>query len=201
MRILVACEFSGTVRDAFRQRGHDAVSCDLLPSDKPGPHLRGDVLDHLDDGWDLMIAHPPCTFLTVAANKWMNPEYRHRFPRRPQQREEAVQFFMELINAPILKIAVENPIGVMSTRYRKPDQIVQPYQYGHTDRKPTCLWLKGLPLLMPTEIIRPNIKRNRNGNTASVHHDRALSLPPEIRWKVRSMTYPGIAEAMADQWG
>ena len=201
MRVLVACEFSGTVRDAFRRGGHDAVSCDLLPTDVPGPHIQGDVLAVLNDGWDLMVAHPPCTYLTVAANKWMKPEYAHRFPDRPRQRQQAISFFMELWCNPIKRICIENPVGIMSTEFRKPDQIIQPYQFGHTDRKTTCLWLRGLPKLKPTKIVQPNIKRNRNGKTASVHHDAALRLPAEERWKVRSKTYQGIADAMAEQWG
>ena len=147
-----------------------------------------------------MIAHPPCTFLTVTANKWMKPEYAKRFPDRPLQREKAVEFFMLLINAPIPRIAVENPIGIMSTIYRKPNQIIQPHNFGHKDRKATCLWLKGLPTLFPTDIQKPHIKRNRNGKTASVSHDAALRLPPNERWKFRSRTYYGIAQAMADQW-
>lgn len=201
MRVLVACEFSGTVRDAFIKRGHEAYSCDLLPTEKPGPHIKGDVLKVLDDDWDLLIAHPPCTYLTVAANKWMKPEYRHRFPDRPVRRQQAVNFFMEFWHNQIKRVCIENPVGIISTEFRKPDQIIQPYQFGHTDRKTTCLWLRGLPKLKPTKVVAPNIKRNRNGKTASVHHDAALRLPAEERWKVRSKTYQGIADAMADQWG
>lgn len=207
MKILVACEFSGIVRDAFRKRGHDAWSCDLLPSEADGKwHLVGDVFDCLDnptfgEPWDMLIAFPPCTYLTVAANKWMKPEYRDRFPQRLEQREAAVRFFTRLAAAGVDKICIENPIGVMSTRFRKPDQIIQPYQFGHPDRKPTCLWLKGLPPLRHGNVVVPMIKRNRNGKTASVHHDAALRLPPSERWKVRSRTYTGIAIAMAEQWG
>lgn len=208
MRVLVACEFSGIVRDAFRARGHDTVSCDLLPCERPNQdgawHVQGDVLAWLET-WshtiDLLIAHPPCTYLTVAGNKWFGAKYHDRFPHRRRQQKEAVAFFMALATAPIYRVAVENPIGVMSTRWRKPDQIVQPWWFGHQDRKPTCLWLKNLPILQPTNIVEPRIKRNRNGKTASVHHDAALSLPAEERWKVRSRTYQGIAEAMAAQWG
>lgn len=203
MRVLVACEFSGTVRDAFKRKGHHAISCDLLSTESPGLHYRGDVLELFKSGneWDLLIAHPPCTYLTVAANKWMKPEYRHRFPDRPTQRQQAILFFMELWNSPIKRVCIENPVGIMSTAFQKPNQIIQPWQFGHTDRKTTCLWLRGLPPLFPTRIVKPNIKRNRNGKTASVHHDAALRLPAEERWKVRSKTYQGIADAMADQWG
>jgi hypothetical protein len=209
MRVLVACEFSGIVREAFRVRGHDVTSCDLLASETPtfeANHYQGDVLELIYKNkfgwkWDLMIAHPPCTYLTVAANKWMKKEYAHRFPRRPEQRQEAIDFFMKLIEAPIERICVENPVGIMSSVFQRPSQIIQPYQFGHTDRKTTCLWLKGLPPLMPTKEVKPNIKLNRNGKTASVHHDAALRLPPEQRWKARSRTYQGIAEAMAEQWG
>ncbi len=203
MRVLVNCENSARVRDAFRALGHDAWSCDILPTEgDPAWHVEGDAIEAAYGAqWDLMIAHPPCTYLTCAGNKWFKPEYAHRFPNRPQQREEAVAFVLRLAAAPIPRIAIENPIGTLSRRWRRPDQIIQPYEYGHPDRKPTCLWLKGLPKLTPTKLVQPNIKRNRNGRTASVHHDAALRLPPEERWKVRSMTYQGWADAMADQWG
>lgn len=196
MRVLVACEFSGTVRDAFAARGHDAWSCDLLPTEKPGNHIQGDVLEILEDGWDLMIAHPPCTFLTVSGNKWMN---HPRFPTRAQDREKAVEFFMALYNAPIKKVAVENPIGIMSTRFRKPDCVVQPWMFGHGETKATCLWLNGLPPLIPThlnngDLLTPTAPKERE--------QRLHYLPPSPdRWKERSRTYPGIAKAMAEQWG
>ena len=201
MRVLVACEFSGTVRDVFAAKGHEAWSCDLLPSETEGNHIQGDVLELLDDEWDLVIAHPPCTYLTVAGNKYFNPEYRDRFPDRIQQREEAIEFVRSFFAARVPMMAIENPIGVLSTRIGKPTQIVQPYQFGHPDRKPTCLWLRGLPKLAPTQIVEPNIKTNRNGKTASCHHDEALRLTPDERWKARSRTYKGIAAAMAEQWG
>lgn len=207
MRVLIACEFSGIVRDAFRAKGHDAWSCDLLPTERPGPHYQGNVLCDerllyvLYKKWDLMIAHPPCNFLTVAANKYMKPEYSDRFPTRHQDRDKAADFFMSLANAPIERICIENPVGVMSSLWRKPDQIIQPYEFGHPDRKRTCLWLKNLPPLMATCIVTPHIRINRNGQTASVHHDKTLGLPPNERWKARSRTYQGIANAMADQWG
>jgi len=204
MKVLVACEFSGIVRDAFRARGHDAFSVDIIPCEKgPDFHYERRIEDILEQGfkWDLMIAHPPCTYLTVAANKWMKPEYADRFPFRMSHRIEAIKFFMRLVNADIKRICIENPVGIISTAYRKPDQIIQPYQFGHPDRKKTCFWLKGLPPLKSTKIVAPNIKKNRNGKTASVHHDAALRLPANQRWKARSRTYQGIANAMAEQWG
>ena len=180
MRVLVACEFSGIVRDAFAVRGHDAWSCDLLPTERPGQHICGDVLGVLGDGWDLMIAHPPCTRLAVSGARW--------FRDKQQEQEEAVEFFMVFVNAPIPRIAVENPVSIMSTRYRKPDQIVQPWWFGHGETKATCLWLKNLPPLEPTAIV--------NGREPRVHR-----MPPgPDRWRERSRTYPGFAEAMATQW-
>ena len=180
-RILVACEYSGTVRDAFIALGHEAVSCDLLPTDKPGPHYQGDVFDIINDGWDLMIAHPPCTHLAVSGARW--------FKDKQEEQKEAIDFFMKLINAPIPKIAVENPISIMSTKYRKPDQIIQPWQFGHGETKATCLWLKELPLLQPTNVVE--------GREQRIHN-----LPPSAdRWKIRSTTFQGIADAMAQQWG
>lgn len=147
MKVLIACEFSGIVREAFRKRGHDAWSCDLLPTEIEGNHIQGDVLEILDKGWDLMIAHPPCTYLCVTGNKWMKPEYADRFPDRHRQREGAVNFFMMFASAPIERIAIENPICIMSTRWREPDQIIQPWQFGDRHLKKTCLWLKNLPPL------------------------------------------------------
>ena len=189
MRVLVACEYSGTVRDAFLARGHDAMSCDLLPTDVPGPHYQGDCRDVLGDGWDLMIAHPPCTYLTVSGNKWMNPEYADKFPTRRQDREDALAFVRLLMNAPIPRKAIENPISVISSRIRKPDQVVQPWMFGHGEVKATCFWLDCLPPLEPT-----NVVDGRN--------DRLHRLPPgPDRWKERSKTFAGIAAAMADQWG
>jgi len=181
MRILIACEFSGTVREAFKKLGHDAWSCDLLPTDIEGNHIQGNVLDVLNDNWDLMIAHPPCTHLAVSGARW--------FKDKKEEQKEAVEFFMQLINADIEKIAVENPISIMSTQYRKPDQIIQPWQYGHGETKSTCLWLKNLPKLEPTKIV--------SGREPKMH-----MLPPSPdRWKIRSKTYQGIANAMATQWG
>jgi len=188
VKVLVACEFSGIVRDAFAKRGHDAWSCDLLPTEIPGQHIQDDVLKHLDDEWDLMIAHPPCTYLTISANKWYKPEFKDRFPNRQQDRYKAIVFFMELMNAPIVKIAVENPVGIMSSCYRKPNQIIQPWMFGHGETKATCLWLKRLPLLKPTNIV--------SGREQKLHK---LS-PSKNRWKLRSKTFQGIANAMAEQW-
>jgi hypothetical protein len=181
MRVLVACEYSGTVRDAFRARGHDAMSCDLLPTEAPGPHYQGDVRDVLGDGWDLMIAHPPCTHLAVSGARW--------FHLKQREQAEALDFVRLLMDAPIPRIAVENPVSIISSRIRKPDQIIQPWQFGHGETKATCLWLKGLPKLKPTSIV--------DGREARIHR-----LPPsQDRWKIRSTTYSGIAAAMADQWG
>jgi hypothetical protein len=181
MKVLVACEYSGTVRDAFRARGHDAMSCDLLPTDVPGPHYQGDVLDVLGDGWDLMIAHPPCTHLAVSGARW--------FHLKLQEQADALDFVRLLMGSPIPRIAVENPVSIISSRIRKPDQIIQPWQFGHGETKATCLWLKGLPKLKPTNIV--------DGREARIHR-----LPPsQDRWKIRSTTYSGIAAAMADQWG
>ena len=190
MRVLVACEFSGVVRDAFIKRGHDAISCDLLLSEAPGPHFTGDIFDYVnDDNWDLMIAHPPCTYLTISANKWYKQEFASRFPTRYQDRYKAIVFFMQLMMLNIPKIAVENPIGIMSSCYRKPDQVIQPWMFGHGETKATCLWLKGLPKLKPTNIV--------DGREQRLH-----KLPPsKDRWKERSKTFQGIADAMADQWG
>lgn len=200
MRVLVACEYSGTVRDAFLAKGHDAVSCDLLDTDVPGPHYKGDVRDIINNGWDLMIAHPPCTFLTVAGARWFyHPDDKHlptsqrrphpKYPTRRQDQLDAIEFVKFLMSASIEKIALENPVGVLSTQYKKPSQIIQPWQFGHGVTKATCLWLKNLPLLTPTEIV--------SGRVAECHN-----LPPsKDRWKLRSKTYEGIAKAMAEQWG
>ena len=184
MKVLVACEYSGTVRDAFICQGHYAMSCDLLPTDQPGPHYQGSVLDILEDGWDLMVAHPPCTYLCSSGLHW-----NKRRPERAKQTEDALWFVSALLSAPIPRIALENPIGCISTRIRKPDQTVQPWQYGHGEVKATCLWLKALPKLTPTHIVEGR-------------EPRMWKLPPSAdRWKLRSTTYKGIAEAMAKQWG
>lgn len=182
MRVLVACEFSGRVRDAFRERGHDAWSCDILPSETPGPHYRVDVaLPILFYHWDMMIAFPPCTHLALSGARW--------WPDKLQEQAEALEFVRALMAAPIPRIALENPIGKINSAIRKPDQIIQPWQFGHGEVKRTCLWLKNLPPLEPTRIV--------DGRVPRVHWEA----PGPDRWKNRSRTYPGIAEAMADQWG
>ena len=202
MNVLIACEFSGVVRDAFIAKGHKAVSCDLLPTENPGPHYKGDVLRIMESyQWDLMIAHPPCTFLTVTGNKWMKPEYRERFPNRLEQRQEAIDFFMEFAESEINKIAIENPIGIMSTKWRKPDQIIHPNMFGHNFKKATCLWLKNLPKLEATNIVEPEWKVFKSGKRMSMEHYNTSKLDPDDRWKARSITPLGIAIEMAEQWG
>lgn len=196
MKVLVACEYSGRVRDAFAKLGHEAISCDLLPTDSPGNHYQGDVLDILNDGWDLMVAHPPCTYLSVSGMHWTK-----RGLRDPRLTEDALEFVNKLLNANIEKIALENPISIISTRIRKPDQIIQPYEYGHNASKKTCLWLKNLPKLIPTKYIEPEISNGKKiwGNQTSSGQNK---LPPsKDRWKIRSETFQGIADAMANQWG
>jgi len=181
MKVLVACEFSGRVRDAFLAQGHDALSCDLLPSEVSGPHYQGDVRDLFKDHWDLLIAHPPCTHLAVSGSRW--------FKLKQVEQAEALAFVQLLLDAPVARIAVENPISVISTRIRKPDQIIQPWQFGHGETKATCLWLKNLPKLRPTDVVP--------GRESRVHN-----MPPSPdRWKNRSRTFEGIAKAMAEQWG
>ena len=185
MRVLIACEYSGTERDAFIGGGHEAMSCDLLPTDVPGPHYEGDLFDVIDYPWDLLIAHPPCTHLAVSGS-------RHFEAKRNDGRQQAaVSFFMQIVrrSAHIQKVAIENPVCIMSSLYRKPDQIIQPWQFGHGETKATCLWLKGLPLLQPTNIVE--------GRENRIHR-----MPPSPdRWKERSKTFQGIADAMAKQWG
>ena len=196
MKVLVACEYSGTVRDAFLEAGHEALSCDLLPTDVSGPHYCGDVRDIINDGWDLMIAHPPCTYLCSSGLHW-----NKRVPGRAEQTEEALEFVRTLMAAPIPRIAIENPIGCIGTRIRKADQTIQPYHFGHDASKATCLWLKNLPLLRPTCIVEPRLVNGkaRWGNQTDSGQNR---LPPSAdRWKIRSETYAGIAKAMAAQWG
>ena len=183
MRVLVACEYSGRVRDAFIARGHEAISCDLLPSDAPGPHYQGDVRELIEGGhtWDLMIAHPPCTHLCSSGARW--------WPAKKNEQRESIQFFQYLMDAPILRIAIENPVGIISKAIRPPDQIIQPWQFGHGEVKTTCLWLKGLYPLKPTKY-------------AKGREQRMWKIPPSAdRWKIRSETYQGIADAMAEQWG
>ena len=217
MKVLVACEYSGRVRDAFIARGHDAISCDLLPTDVPGPHYQGDVMDIIGDGFDLMIAHPPCTYLAVSGMHWTT-----RGMRDPQLTEDALDFVRRLMAAPIPRIAIENPVSVISSRIRKPDQIIQPWMFGDDASKSTCLWLKGLPQLAPTTIVQgalrccgivvpnddkyacPNCngtkkaKRTYANQTPSGQNKLG---PSADRWKERSRTYQGIATAFAEQWG
>lgn len=196
MRVLVACEFSGRVRDAFIARGHDAWSCDLLPSESPRLwHIQGDVLKVIEQGWDLIIAHPPCTYLTVAANGW-----HARRPEREPLRQEAAAFFMALYNAPAPMVCVENPVGVMSTLFRKPDQVIQPWMFGHPERKATCLWLRGLPPLTPTKPVEPETVKGLSPKGKKYYSLNWLPAS-EDRWKIRSRTFQGIADAMAEQWG
>lgn len=196
MRVLVACEYSGVVRDAFTERGHFALSCDLLPTDRPGLHWQGDVSDLLDLGWDLMVAHPPCTYLSVSGMHWTT-----RGKRDPQLTEDALAFVQLLMTAPIPHIAIENPVSVISTRIRKPDQVIQPWQFGHDASKATCLWLKNLPILRPTCTVEPRVVngRKRWGNQTDSGQNKLA--PSADRWKIRSETFKGIAAAMADQWG
>lgn len=196
MRVLVACEYSGVVRDAFLRAGHDAMSCDLLPTEVPGPHYEGDVRDVLDDGWDLMIAHPPCTYLASSGLHW-----NKRIPGREQLTEESVAFVRLLLDADIPRIALENPIGRISTAIRKPDQIIQPHQFGHDASKATCLWLKNLPPLIPTSLVAPRMVNGRPRWANQTDSGQNRLPPSEDRWKIRSATYKGIAEAMALQWG
>ena len=187
MRVLVACEYSGKVRDAFIAQGHDAVSCDILPTDSLGPHYQGDVFDIIDQDWDLMIAHPPCTYLTNSGVRWL-----HERPERWGQLKDGAEFFKGLLEANIPKIAVENPIMhkyAVEIIGRRQDQIIQPWQFGHGETKATGFWLKGLPKLQPTDIV--------DGRQQRVH----LLPPSKERWKLRSTTYQGIADAMALQWG
>ena len=219
MKVLIACEESQIVCKAFRERGHEAYSCDIQEPSGGHPewHIHGDAIAALDgsvittmDGkqhdvgkWDLLIAHPPCTYLTVTGNRWFNEErYGDKARQRKELRNEAANFFMSFINADVDKIAVENPIGYMSTVYQKPSQIIHPYMFGDPARKATCLWLKGLPKLTPTDMVEPVIIHYQNGNgTDNPWHMDTLKLPPKERAKARSKTFPGIAAAMAEQWG
>jgi len=182
LKILIGCEFSGKVRQSFRDIGHDAWSCDTIPSDDNSPyHIQDDIMNHLDDGWDMMICFPPCTHLCVSGARW----FKDKIP----EQKEALNFVKTLLDCNISKIALENPVGIISTRIRKPDQIIQPYEYGHGETKKTCLWLKNLPKLTPTNIV--------SGREQRIH-----KMPPsKNRGKLRSITYDGIAEAMANQWG
>jgi len=190
LRILIACEYSGVVRDAFIAKGHDAISCDLLPTDAPGPHYQGDVFDIINDGFNLMIAHPPCTHLAVSGA-------RHFAAKRESGvQQEALEFVRRLLDAPIEHIALENPVSIISSQIRKPDQIVQPWMFGHAESKATCLWLKNLPKLVPTDDVYDHMMTLPKAERNRVHY---MSPGPD-RWKLRSTTYAGFAQAMADQW-
>ena len=230
MKVLVACEESQRVCMAFREKGHEAYSCDILlcSGGHPEWHIKGDVRPLLNpdvvtrsdcqyygfyfktqDGighklkgkWDLIIAHPPCTYLTLAGNKWFKPEFADRFPDRQKQRKEAIDFFMAIANADCDKIAIENPVGVMSSQWRKPDQYIEPYMFGDTEKKKTGLWLKGLPLLKPTNIVEPVIIHCKSGANEPRWHMETMHLPKEERSRVRSQTFIGFSKAMAEHWG
>jgi len=193
MRVLIGCASSGIGRDAFIEAGHDAMSCDLLPCDRPGPHYQGSVFDVIDDGWDLAIFHPPCTYLSVSGMHWTT-----RGLRDPKLTEDALDFVRRLMECNIPAWALENPVSIISTKIRKPDQIIQPWRYGHPESKATCLWLKGLPPLKPTNILPLPESKRWDNQTASGQNKLA---PSKDRWKIRSATYQGIAQAMAQQWG
>lgn len=218
MRVLVACEESQAVCKEFRALGHEAYSCDIEPCSGGHPewHIWEDVLplingdcsfrtmdgvQHTIDGkWDLLIAHPPCTYLTLAGNKWFKPEYKNRFPDRVKQRENAVNFFMMFANADCKRVAIENPVCIMSSRWRKPDQYIEPYYFGEPEKKKTGLWLKGLPKLVSTNIVEPIIIQCKSGAREPRWHMETMKLMPKERAKQRSKTFPGIAKAMAEQW-
>jgi hypothetical protein len=198
MRVLVACEYSGAVRDEFIKLGHDAMSCDLLPTDVPGPHYEGDVFDIINDGWDLMIAFPPCTHLALSGSQWFEQK------RKDGRQQEALEFVKSLMLAPIDKIAIENPMGVIPTYIKPYDQVIQPYEFGDPFQKSTCLWLKNLPKLTPTNIVEKGefvewiSKKGKKKRMAKWFIDALKE--KDLRWKIRSQTFPGIAKAMADQW-
>lgn len=203
MKVLIACEESQRVCIEFRKLGHEAYSCDILPCSGGHPewHIQDDVIKHLD-GWDLIIAFPPCTYLTNTGNRWFNIyEYGEKAYHRWGKRFDAYFFFVDLWMSPCKHIAIENPVGFMNSNFKKPDQIIHPYMFGDPERKKTCLWLKNLPPLLPTDIVKPNIIHYKNGKgTDSPWHMNTISLPPDIRSIVRSKTFPGIAKAMALQW-
>ena len=196
MKVLVACEHSGTVRDAFRALGHDALSCDLLPSDNGGPHYQGDVRDILGEGWDMVLAFPPCTHLAVSGAKHFAAK------REDGRQQEGIDFFMLFTQLDCPRVAIENPVGIMSSHYRKPDQIIQPYEHGDPFTKTTCLWLKGLSKLVPTNVVDKGERHvTKGGKSLPKWYNDALSLPPAQRAIVRNKTFQGIANAMAQQWG
>ena len=204
MRVLVACEYSGAVRDAFIREGHNAMSCDILPTDSEGPHYLGDVLDIINDGWDLMVAHPPCTYLAVSGNRWLYNKDKSRNEERWENRKLALDFVRTLLDSPIEKIALENPVSVISSEIRKPDQIIQPWQFGDEAQKTTCLWLKNLPSLKPTKVVgKGEFVTFKSGKKHPAWYAEAFSKAKTQaeRQKLRSKTFQGIADAMAKQWG
>jgi len=197
MRVLVGCEYSGRVRNAFRDAGHDAWSCDLLPSEDDSPfHVQGDVLSLLNQKWDLGIFHPPCTYLAVSGLHWNT-----RNPERAAKTEEALEFVRTLMSAPIERIALENPVSCISSRIRKPDQIIQPYEFGEDASKKTCLWLKNLDRLTPTQMVPPRLVDGKPRWSNQTDSGQNRLGPSEDRWKERSRTFVGVAKAMAEQWG
>ena len=204
MKVLVACEYSGIVRDAFTAKGHEAWSCDILPTESEGNHIQGDVLEHLDKGWDLMIAHPPCTYLSNAGTRWFNEErYGDQARERKRLRLEALEFVKRFYNNNIPKVCIENPVGYLNNNWKKPSQIIQPYYFGDEESKRTCLWLKGLPLLEKTKIVKPKIygyykSGNKAGKPIYLHEWLGRK---QDRSKLRSKFFKGVAEAMANQWG
>ena len=204
MRVLIACEYSGAVRDAFIKQGHDAMSCDILPTDVAGPHYTGDVFDVINDGWDLMIAHPPCTYLAVSGNRWLYNKDGSKNEERWKNREAGLDFVRALMDAPIKHIAVENPVSVISSEIRKPDQIIQPWQFGDEAQKTTCLWLKNLPKLKHTKIVgKGEFVTFKSGKKHPAWYAEAFAKAKTKaeRQKLRSKTFQGIADAMAEQWG
>lgn len=208
LNVLIACEFSGAIRNEFRKLGHNAMSCDIVSSSDNSPyHIRNDVRNIIEAyQWDLMIAHPPCTYLTLAGNRWFKPEYVDKYPTRIQDRQDAIDFFLTLINTDIPHIAVENPIGVMSSAYRKPDQIIQPWQFGDPFQKSTCLWLKNLPKLEHTDVVDKGemyefvSKKGVKKSQPKWYFDALVGKTPTERQKIRNTTFPGIASAIAKQY-
>lgn len=205
MKVLIACEESQAVCKEFRKLGHEAYSCDIVPCSGGHPewHLQQDVLPLLKEKWDMIIAFPPCTYLTVTGNRWFNIDrYGEKAIQRHKDRKDAIDFFMAFANADCEKIAIENPVGIMSSEWRKPNQIINPWQFGDAFEKKTCLWLKGLPELTPTNIVEiPPRKKFDSGKSMPSWYAEAWHLPKEERAKLRSKTFPGIAKAMAEQWG
>lgn len=202
MRVLIACEFSGTIRDKFSEKGHDAWSCDLLDSECHGNHYKGSVFSIIDDGWDLMIAHPPCTYLAVSGNRWLYNKDGTKNQKRWDKRWDALDFVWKLMKADIPKICIENPVSCISSEIRKPDQIIEPYMFGDEAQKATCLWLKGLPRLRATKIVgRGEFVYSKSGNKMAKWYNDAFNYSKQLRQKIRSKTFDGMAQAMADQWG